>query len=276
MFQVGLVALAATGLVGCKAIRNARMCRTCSLASDGGSYVVGDAVSSGYVDAGYVDGGIADGGCTTCQKSPTLVDSPTFEGDLDVADSLEPLVLPMPDGSHESYSIQPEEQPVTSEPKPEPAVKPVPVETPAAPTMPPVVPPVAPPVKAPTTTTTNKPAAIDVDLKSSMSISMVGQDVVFEVSVANPGGSAIDSVDLVMNFSEGLRPKGISPEGVARVEGQRVVFEPIRSFAPMTLTYRVTAQAMDGMPEARASVEVTSPILTSGPIKRETVVRITP
>jgi hypothetical protein len=44
----------------------------------------------------------------------------------------------------------------------------------------------------------------------------------------------------------------------------------------MTLNYRVVAEATAGMPESRMTLEVTSPILTSGPIKRETVVRITP
>jgi uncharacterized repeat protein (TIGR01451 family) len=109
-----------------------------------------------------------------------------------------------------------------------------------------------------------------------MSVAMVGQEVAFDVSLSNSGGTVIDSVDLAVTFSEGLSPKSVTPEGVARIEGQRIIFDQVRRFAPMTLNYRIVAEATAGMPESRMTLEVKSPILTAGAIKRETVVRITP
>ncbi len=44
----------------------------------------------------------------------------------------------------------------------------------------------------------------------------------------------------------------------------------------MTLSYTIVAEVLPGMNEGRISVEVTSPILTSGSIKREQVVRLNP
>jgi hypothetical protein len=260
--RIALAMLASTSLVGCRGFSfRHHGCSTCG-SSVGAPFVVSDSiVSDGH---SYV----ADTGCTTCQKSfSSPAESYAEEADEPLmADASEPLMLPT-DMPQQSFSVKPtpDEQPLRPEANTPEPVKPLPVEKPPAiPTTP------------PTTSATPRPAGINVDVRSSMSVAMVGQEVAFDVAISNAGGSSIDSVDLAVIFSDGLRPKSVSPEGVARIEGQRVIFDQVRRFAPMTLNYRVVAEATAGMPESRMTLEVTSPILTSGPIKRETVVRITP
>lgn len=260
LVRVALALAVMTPLMGCRAFRNHfSSCSTCSASpvSYSEPVVVSDQiVSDGFVSDGFVG---VEPGCTTCQKSlsigdgPVTVESPTLLDDTS-------LYLPTPE-STSSYSVAPEEQPIKPEPaKAEEPKQPVPTEP--SPTPPPV-------------TKSSKPGAINVDLRSSMSVAMVGQEVTFDVTLANAGGMSIDEVELSATFSEGLRPKSVTPAGVARIEGQRVIFDQIRQFTPMTLTYRIVAEAISGMPESRLTIEVASPVLTAGPIKKDTVVRIT-
>jgi uncharacterized repeat protein (TIGR01451 family) len=262
-----------SNLVGCNAIRNSRLFSGCSTCGQGAVQTVGyGGVGESYIDAGQaVDPGWSgEAGCTTCQKSAEVVNGgEMIEGGPEVVDSMEPLVLPSPDGSEPSYAVNPtpEESPVQPEPTKAPATPAAPAEQPTRPVD------VAP---ATPRTMVAKPSALNLDLKSSVSTASVGQEVTFDITLANVGGSAVESIDVIATFSNGLRPKSVSPTGVSRVDGQRVVFDAIKSLAPMTLSYTIVAEAMPGMSESRLTVEVTSPILTSGAIKREQVVRLTP
>lgn len=258
LLRIALIVVVTSSFLGCRALRHRHQgCSTCG-ASMGESFVVGDSFVSGGVISG-------DTGCTTCQKSFDLADDGMLMTEPYLAESPE-FLSPPTDMPQPSYSVNPtDEQPIRPEPAPAEPSKPVTVEKPT------------PAEPAPITTEAKpRPAGINVDVKSSMSVAMVGQDVVFEVTLGNTGGASIDSVDMTATLSDGLRPISVSPEGVARIDGQRVIFEQVRSFAPMTLSYRITAEATAGMPESRLTLEVKSPILSSGPIKRETVVRITP
>ncbi len=257
-----------SSLVGCRAFPNLGLfsrCRTCGTSgveTVGDSYVVG----GGVIDGGSWGG---DAGCTTCQKSPEVVfggegevESDGLPGDgAEYVDNMEPLMLPTPDGSQPSYAVNPtpEEQPIKPEAtKPEEPTKPIEVGPPTP------------------RTTVAKPSALNLDVKSSVSSAAVGQEVSFDVTLANVGGAPVDSIEIVATLGPGLRAKSVSPNGVSRIDGQRVVFDAIKSLAPMTLSYTIVAEVLPGMNEGRISVEVTSPILTSGSIKREQVVRLNP
>jgi uncharacterized repeat protein (TIGR01451 family) len=222
---------------------------------------------------GVMDGGSwGEPGCTTCQKTPELVmgdesaddgaivEGSPFDGEQ-IVEGTEPLMLPAPDGSEPAYSVNPtpEEQPVKPEAtKPEQPTKPIEVAPPGP------------------RTTVAKPSALNLDVRSSVPTATAGQEVSFDIVLANVGGSSVESIEVVATLADGLRPKSVSPNGVSRIEGQRIIFDSIKSLAPMTLSYTIVAEALPGMAESKLTVEVSSPILTSGPIKQERVVRINP
>ncbi|MBY0586722.1 hypothetical protein K2X85_06075 [bacterium] len=268
--------LLVSSLVGCRAFREGGLFSRCSTCGSGAVQTVGYGGDAGSVMVGGdgIDGGSwsGDAGCTTCQKTPDVVTDGTFmEGGPAIVDGIEPLMLPAPDESEPSFAVNPtpDESPVKPEPaKPEPA-KPEQARS-EQPTRPVEVAPTAPRINV------AKPSALNLDVKANVSSASVGQEIVFEITLANVGGAPVESIDLVANFSEGLRPKSVSPPGVSRIDGQRVLFDAIKSLAPMTLSYTIVAEAMPGMPESRLSVDVSSPILTSGKIQREQVVRLTP
>lgn len=239
-----VAAAAAVAMVGCRGWNRRGACEPCEF---GGGVVVGD---------GFGD-------CTTCGKSPLFAGDAASFGDVFAGD----VVL---GGEHESLSLEaiPAETPTPPpvEARREVRVEKQPQPQPAPPSIEPLP---MPPQAA-------KPAAINVDLNTSVAVAMAGQDVTIELTLENSGGQAIESADVTVQFSPGLKPKSVSPDGVARIEGQRVVFAQLRNFAPMSMTYKIVAEAVAGASEGKATVQITSPILPMGPLTQEAVVKITP
>ncbi len=70
-----------------------------------------------------------------------------------------------------------------------------------------------------------------------------GQDTVYEITVRNRGTRAAKSVDLVMQFSDGIEPKAASGLEHKIVPGQ-VLFTPIRQIDPgQEMSFKVNAEA---------------------------------
>lgn len=241
ILRIGLAVTLVVALGGCRAFRNNRNnrdgCSTCATA-------VGGAV---IADSSY----FMDGQCTTCQKSFDVAGEPIVSDPAMIGEIAPELILPGPSLAQESRSISPEEQPLQPEPPR--------IEEPRQPVR----------VEAAKT-----PAGLNVDLKSSVASAMAGQEVTFEITLANMGGTPIESIDMAATLT-GLRAKSVSPDGVARIDGNRVAFDAIKSFAPMTLTYKIIAEVLPGQTEGRVSIEVKSPILKAGPLTEEAVIRVT-
>lgn len=256
--QMGLVLVMSASLIGCRGFGRGRhaSCESCEM---------GDGI---VMDGEYVDGG----DCTICGKPPLIGGGTIIEGAPILESSPGALIVPgqMPGEVLESVPPEAPMPPVApQEPK-----KSVKVEKPESLPMPMPMPmPEAPPVPeiAPA-----KPAAINVQLKSSVGVATAGQEITFDVTIENTGSKPIESADIVATLSAGLKPISVSPEGVARIEGQKIVFEPLRSFQPMSVTYKIVAEAVPSNTEGKLGIRITSPILTAGPLEQETVVRITP
>jgi hypothetical protein len=240
-----VAAAAAVAMVGCRGWNRRSACEPCEF---GGGVVVGG-------------GGFDE--CTTCGKTSQFAGEAVSFGEGFAGD----VVL---GGEHESLALEA----IPAETPPSPPVearREVRVEKqPEAPPRPPAIEPLPMPPQA------AKPAAINVDLNTSVAVAMAGQDVAIDLTIENSGGQAIESADVTVQFSPGLKPKSVSPDGVARIEGQRVVFAQLRNFAPMSMTYKIVAEAVAGASEGRVTVQIVSPILPMGPLTQEAVVKINP
>lgn len=127
----------------------------------------------------------------------------------------------------------------------------------------------------PQAATTTAPGALTIDVTANRTVAAAGQDVTFELIVENQGKSPIGRVELTATVGSNLKVKSVKPAGSAKVVDNQVAFEPILNFMPMPMKFQVTAGILraDGG-TARISIEVKSPILKEGPLKKDMVVRI--
>lgn len=121
---------------------------------------------------------------------------------------------------------------------------------------------------------TPEPGGLTMSADSSKTVVKPGDAFTLTITVRNQGKSAIDSVKLKASLPESLTPGEIKPEGTGKVQGQDVVFEPLR-LAPMTLEFQLTLTAKQTEEKtAKITVFAESPILTEGPLTNDVVIQI--
>jgi uncharacterized repeat protein (TIGR01451 family) len=116
-------------------------------------------------------------------------------------------------------------------------------------------------------------AAITFQLSDANDPIEVNGQTTYEVRVTNQGTKAASNLQLVALLPTEM--KGISADGPARhrIEGQRVVFEPLRQLAPKGETiYKITAQALQPG-DLRLQVQLSSDEI-SDPISKEESTRV--
>ena len=121
-------------------------------------------------------------------------------------------------------------------------------------------------------------AGLDIDVEGNPAIAAPGSTIRYKITVQNRGAEAIARVELSATLSENLVVLDVEPKGVADFEKTTVTFKPITPFtAGLPLTFTITARVLEtAKQEARISVQATSPILTAGPYKQESVTPIEP
>jgi uncharacterized repeat protein (TIGR01451 family) len=116
-------------------------------------------------------------------------------------------------------------------------------------------------------------AALNFQLSDSSGPIEVGGQTTYEVHVTNPGSKAASNVRLVASMPREM--KAISAEGPVRykIEGQRVVFEPLRQLAPKAdASFRVKAQALQAG-DLKVQVQISSDEIRD-PITKEESTRV--
>jgi uncharacterized repeat protein (TIGR01451 family) len=156
---------------------------------------------------------------------------------------------------------------------PPPSMKPVPEEPETELTpMPPVPPRLDSPPSLPAPPAA-KPGALSLKVDGSKGVVAAGEEVTFEVKLENTGESPVSQVRMRANFSGNLRPKSVSPEGTAEIQGNSVVFQMINPFMPMAMSYQITAEVIEDGATGKVTVEVESPILMGDPLREEVTTR---
>jgi uncharacterized repeat protein (TIGR01451 family) len=116
-------------------------------------------------------------------------------------------------------------------------------------------------------------AALNFQLSDASDPIEVNGQTSYEVRVTNQGTKAAANVQLVVLLPQEM--KGVSADGPARyrIEGQRVIFEPLKQLPPKGETaYRVTVQALQPG-DLRAQVQISTDEIRE-PVTREESTRV--
>ena len=112
------------------------------------------------------------------------------------------------------------------------------------------------------------PGSISTAIKADKSLVRVDENVVYEITLSNTGGSPVRGVDLKATFTDNLLPISIEPAGSGSINKNVVTFKTIDSLNPTTLTYKITAKAQrSSRANGRVEIETNASILSS-PLSR--------
>src|SRR5690606_36266106 len=101
----------------------------------------------------------------------------------------------------------------------------------------------------------------------------VGGETSYEIRVTNQGTKASSNVHLAAIMPTGMKP--IAAEGPVRykIEGQRVVFEPLRQLAPKAETVFTIKVQATGVGDQRVAVQLATDEIRD-PISKEESTRV--
>lgn len=204
--------------------------------------------------------------------TPIVTGAPVIAAPPAVVNKLPAEEVVEPEVEEEEPALPPVIHP-TPPPRQSQSAKPAETE----PTPPPTALKSAPPTPEPAPPPPARPGGLTLNVTSDKAILAVGDEVVFDLVLRNQGGSPIESVEFSATLSDNLRPKRVTPERTGTIRGNTVTFNPVTNFTPMSLSYQIVAEAIATNGQSgRITIEAKSPILTAGPLKQESVVRITP
>jgi len=102
---------------------------------------------------------------------------------------------------------------------------------------------------------------------------VVGEEATYEIHVVNQGSKEASNVQIEVELPAGLEPTEAAGESGHRIEGNRVVFEPLRRLAPKAdTTYRVKAKGT-AAGDQRVQVHVTTDEVRE-PVTKEESTRV--
>lgn len=240
--------------------------------------------------------------CTSCVSSEPIVTPLVVPGAMVVPGAAPivaqpPMVIqpgqaiptpPPPQVSHkpsdeQNYPPETEETPKeeANEPLPpiqHPAPKVAEPESPAPRLEPPPPAPTRPMAPTPAPPPTDaRPSGLSVNVSLDKGVVAIGDTVNVDVTVRNQGTSPIEWVEMSATLSPSLRPKAVTPEGTATIQGSVINFRAIKPLQTISLTFRVACEVVSGEgSNGRVALEVRSSALSAGPLKQEAAARITP
>lgn len=119
--------------------------------------------------------------------------------------------------------------------------------------------------------------SLTLSVEADKGVAAEGDVVQFEIGIRNQGSGAIPQVNMQAVLSDNVTIEYVLPANSAKISGNTVTFDSISNFQPMELEYTIGVKIRDMASEnARITVEAKSPILRSGPLKEEAIVRLPP